>query len=378
MRQGSAPAALHANRNQESSIVLTASASPLFATAARLTFRPILSTGRHRSGVRSALLGLTLLLSLFAGAGVCQAQTFQWKQDDKTGIAVLQRGDKPVLQYMYAYDPSTPERLTETYKVFHHLFSHDGKTRLTKGPGGLYPHHRGLYVAWNKTGFEGTSADFWHCTNGAHQKHARFVTLEGNAEHGWMTSEIHWNDKTGQPVIVETRTIDIREYPVPDSKLEPGWQIDWQTKLESKRGPITLDGDRQHAGFQYRADQPVADAKSARYIRPPGFPTDPNAVNVDEKKQPPEHIDLGWLCMSYELNGQTYHVQYCESPKLPKPSRYSERDYGRFGAFFQTTLQPDQPLIMVYRLYVTTGPAPSRERLQTQYDQFVAGLKSAK
>ena len=61
---------------------------------------------------------------------------------------------------------------------------------------------------------------------------------------------------------------------------------------------------------------------------------------------------------------------------LPKPSRYSERPYGRFGAFFKTTLSPQEPLEMRYRLRVTAGPPPAREAVQQRYEAFVGELSS--
>ena len=92
------------------------------------------------------------------------------------------------------------------------------------------------------------------------------------------------------------------------------------------------------------------------------------AANIDK------YIDLGWLAMSYKINGKPYTVAYFEDPSLPKPSRFSERPYGRFGAYFKATLTPGEPLMMRYRLIVTAGSPPSRDTIQSQYDQFVAEL----
>jgi hypothetical protein len=307
---------------------------------------------------------------------------FTWTDDPDHGTCELTLGDQPVLLYMYAYDPSTEETLHNTYKVYHHVFAPGTGTRLTKGPGGQYTHHRGLYVAWNKTGYEGTSADFWHCTKGAHQRHVKFHDKTVTAEHAAMTSEIHWNDADGKPVIVELRTLEVRRLPWPSAD-QPGWQINWRSQLESRRGTITLDGDRQHAGFQFRADQPVADAASARYIRPAGFPDQPAAFEVDDRTAPDGHINLNWLAMSYPLANdkgvvEKYTVQYCEDPALPKPSRYSERPYGRFGAFFKTTLEADKPLTLRYQLNITRGDSPAPETLQAWYKEFTQSLQPAK
>lgn len=319
------------------------------------------------------------LICLVTGSVGAAEPTFQWADDADHSVCDLKLGEQPVVRYMYAYDPSTDMTLHDTYKVYHHVFGPGTDQRITKGPGGEFTHHRGLFVAWNKTGYEGKSDDFWHCTKGAHQKHIRFIDRTADANGGTMTSEIHWNDAAGKPVIVEFRTVAVSKLGGEEqSPAGFGWKIDWSSRLESRRGTITLDGDRQHAGFQFRADQPVAEAKSGRYIRPAGFPEQPEAVQVDDRTDPTGHVNLNWFALTYPLGAERYTVQYCEDPSLPKPSRYSERPYGRFGAFFQTTLETDKPLTLRYRVNVSRGASPARQMLQKRYDEFVEHLKSGK
>lgn len=296
------------------------------------------------------------------------ADGFHWKTDEEAGSTDLLLGEQPVLRYMHAYDASSPERLHETYKVFHHVFGPGSKTIITKGPGGKYTHHRGLFLGWNKTGFEGTSLDFWHCTKGAHLRHKKFIEKTGNAEHGTMTAEIHWNDGDGKPVIIEHRTVAVRK-----EETTGGWQIDWSTKLASQRGEITLNGDRQHAGFQFRASQTVAEKNSGRYQRPASFDQKADAIQVGDSGNPPPHINLGWFALNYELDGTHYTVEYFDNPSLPKPALFSERPYGRFGTFFKTTLAADKPLEMKYRVIVSVGK-PTVEEIQARSDAFVKSL----
>lgn len=300
---------------------------------------------------------------------------FKWSDQPDAGTADLTFAGFPVLRYMYAYDSSTPERNEATFKIFHHIYGPGSTEPITKGfvAKSLFPHHRGLFFAWNKTTAEGKTYDFWHCTKGAHQRHVKFLEKKGDERRGTMTAEIHWNDEEGKPVVVEERTISV-EFLSVDQSPGHGWQIDFTSKLSSRRGTITFDGDRQHSGVQFRAAQPVEVAKNARYVRPAGFPEKPEAFEVDDKKDPEGHINLGWLTMSYELDGKRYNVQYCEDPALPKPSRFSERPYGRFGAFFKAQLEPEKPLIVRYRLFVTPGETPSREVMQKRFDAFAASL----
>ena len=332
---------------------------------------------RHLRRVPMLALGLAAILTLTSTARAADAKErgFHWEKNEEQKTADLKYGDQPVLRYMHAYDPSSKARLDETYKVYHHVFGPGTGTLITKGAGGLFPHHRGLYVGWNKTQAGGQSYDFWHCTKGAHQKHVAFKEMTGDAESGTMTAEIHWNDADGKPVIVESRTVTVSKVPASGAPGY-GWQIDWSTKLESRRGEIELTGDRQHAGFQYRAAQSVAESKGARYVRPEAFPQQPEAVQVGDSGDPPAHINLGWFAMTSEIDGKRYTVEYFEDPSLPKPSLYSERPYGRFGAFFKAKLTEEKPLEMQYRLVVTTGETPERDAIQKRYDEFVSELKS--
>lgn len=310
-------------------------------------------------------------------SGACAAENgaprFQWSDHPEEGYTDLLLGTQPVVRYMYAFDTSTPEKEHDTYKVYHHVFGPGSDRVITKGPGGKYTHHRGLYVGWMTTRFEGKSLDFWHCKNGAHLRHVKFLKMEGDENRGTMSSEIHWNDAEGKPVIVEIRTLTVRKAPTASAQ-GPGyaWQIDWQSRLASRRGDIELDGDRQHAGFQFRADNHVAETNGATFIRPEGFPQQKEAFQVPKGDL---HINLNWTGMSYTLDGTTYTIEYLEDPALPKPSRYSERPYGRFGAFFRTTLKADEPIDMRYRVIVNAGHVPSQAEIQQHYDEFVADLK---
>lgn len=295
------------------------------------------------------------MLPLFA------EEKFEWTV--KPGEVLLKRGDQPVIQSMTAYDDSTKEKREETYKVYTHVYGPGTKDLITKGPGGLYPHHRGIYLGWNKTHVGDKLYDFWHCNKGERQRLVGEPKCSVEGDEATCTLTIHWNDSDGKPVIIEHRTL------VVTAPKDNTWQIDVTSKLESQRGLIKLEGDRQHAGMQYRAPQSVAEAKGARYIRPAGFPESPEAFEVDDK-EPLRHIDLHWLEMSYKVGTESYNVEYLEAPGQPAPSLFSERPYGRFGAFFKATVDNDKPLTVRYRFLISKGAAPTREEVQRDYDRY--------
>lgn len=320
--------------------------------------------------MKRIICAFVVLASLIVGVPCLAADGFSWTTDEAAGTSDLTFDGKPVIRYMFAFDNSTKESTLETYKVYHHVFGPDSGRQITKGAGGKYTHHRGVYVGWNKTSFgDGKQYDFWHCKNGAHLRHIKFIEQKADADHGTMTAEIDWNDPEGKPVIREMRTISVSKQPG-----LVGWKIDWSSTLESKVGAIKLDGDRQHAGFQFRAAQNVAETNGATFLRPADFPQQSEAIQVGDKGNPPAHINLNWFAESFELDHKRYTVEYFDNPNLPKPSLFSERPYGRFGTFFKTTLDGSKPLTLKYRLIVSEGDSPSVKAIQTRYDAFVDGL----
>ena len=81
---------------------------------------------------------------------------------DKPDLAVTYGQDKVAARLVHKkWDPSDPR---PTCKLFHHVYAPDG-TLLTKGLGGQFEHHRGLFVGWNRTRHNGKSYDFWHCSS---------------------------------------------------------------------------------------------------------------------------------------------------------------------------------------------------------------------
>jgi hypothetical protein len=58
--------------------------------------------------------------------------------------------------------------------------------------------------------------------------------------------------------------------------------------------------------------------------------------------------------MSFVLDGQRYTACYLNHPDNPKETRFSERDYGRFGGYFARDITPEEPLVVHYRLWLQT------------------------
>ena len=68
-----------------------------------------------------------------------------------------------------------------------------------------------------------------------------------------------------------------------------------------------------------------------------------------------ESVDRPWNAMSFLVAGERYTVLYLDHPTNPKPARYSERAYGRFGSYFVFDVTKEVPLNVKYRLWVQAG-----------------------
>jgi hypothetical protein len=271
--------------------------------------------------------------------------------------------DKPVLRYMYAYETDTPQRLFETYKPFYHVY--DGDRRLTNGPdvqGAYlanqirYPHHRGIFIGWNRLQLDGQRYDLWHM-KGVAQVHQGFEERTARGETATCASTIHWNDPGGEPILVERRSVTAHDLADPTVVL-----LDFRSDLTAVRGDVSLNGDPEHAGVQYRAHNDVA-----------AGPREDKAVYLfhEDGIDPRKDKDLPWVAMTYGLGDKRYFVQHMNHPANPKDTVYSAyRDYGRFGAFFTHTIEKGATLTLRYRFWIGRGAMPSRDALAARYAAY--------
>lgn len=272
----------------------------------------------------------------------------------------LSRDDKPVARFVYEpLDESSPARREETFKPFCHLYFHQWNhygNLLTKGPGGKFTHHRGVFYGFNNISYKDSSGarhekiDTWHCRK-AYQIHRRFTAREAGAERASFTSEIDWVGDDGAPFATEARTMGF-------SFDGPDLFVDFVSVLTPRVERLRLDGDPQHAGFHFRAHNDVNDrtAKATYFIRAEtGIGKPGIALNWSEKNDTEQTRDQSWKAMCFTLRDTQVTVIYLDHPDNPKPARSSERTYGRFGTYFATECAPDAPLSVRYRLVVHPG-----------------------
>src|SRR5262249_41909440 len=137
----------------------------------------------------------------------------------------------------------------------------------------LYPHHRGLMYAFMRNAYgNGTVADTWHAKPGdTHQEHADFLGLEAGPLLGRHRVAVDWHGTDNAVFATEEREVTVYG-PGPAVKGSGKMLVEFASRLKTTGAPVKLGGDPQHAGFQFRASNDVAEktAKQTYYLRPDG------------------------------------------------------------------------------------------------------------
>ncbi len=317
-----------------------------------------------------------------------QGTRFAWvdKKDEYQELILTRSGTTtPYLRYMNRpYDSSTPAARDKSYKVFHHLYDPTGKRFITNGGHTheeitdpkklLYPHHRGIMYGFNKCTYGPdmkTQADTWHCPPkgnlAAHVSHEKTLSTETGPILGRHRVQIGWFGAGEKPFAQEERELTVYN-------TKGGTLVEFASRLKTTGGKIKVDGDPQHAGFQFRAANDVAEKtkKFTYYLHPDG-----SKGEMGTEKNWPKNadmVDFPWYAMSFVVDNQRYSVVYLNHPNNPKETRFSERDYARFGGYFEREITEQMPLVVYYRLWLQPGEI-TKEQADALRAAFAASSK---
>jgi hypothetical protein len=281
---------------------------------------------------------------------------------------------RAIARYMYANDTSKPDRSEQTFKPYLHVFDAEGKQMITKGPGGLYTHHRGIFFGWQRIGYDGKTHNMWEMAGGNRQIHQKFTDQKTGPDQASFTSLVAWKLPGDKTLLEDERTFTFHRRPAPTLAL-----VDFSTKVKAVAGDLDLNGDPEHGGVQFRAAEEV-DRKNLKYCLPKESITPSAGSDADFQLAGKVKIsknDLPWAAESYQLRDKTYNVEEMSGPGNPPGTRWSAyRDYGRFGAFPAAKLKAGETLTLRYRFWVTAGDPPTRADLQKQYDEYMKSTES--
>ncbi|MEL7500533.1 MAG: membrane dipeptidase [Planctomycetota bacterium] len=322
-------------------------------------------------------------------------KSYEWEDKENSDLATI--NGMPVIEFMREpLDTSTPKRRAETYKPFHHVYVDRGRL-LTKGPGGLFPHHRGIFFGFNRISYGDQTADVWHCKQGAYQSVEKQLAKVAGPVFAEDSNVIHWRGQDGQPFAEETRNVKV-------SRIGEATLVEFDSTIKNVvTETIKFRGDPQHAGVQIRASQDVPDMTKhlTYYIRPDGVGEPGKFRNWSNKKKESDinrnHIDLDWNAVCLGLPKSTraseepdqskkndvklteddvnrYTIGYFPDAGNPSPERFSERDYARFGCYFEKDLLAGEAFHVRYCFVVLPGES-SVEELTRLHDELSNPVK---
>jgi hypothetical protein len=276
----------------------------------------------------------------FAGLGLCACAGSptpaapQWTECFGAEATELLLDGRPVLRTVHDH---AKERQAATFKVYTHLFGPAGEGPLTKGDtGGLFPHHKGVFVGWNRVRFRGKQHDFWHGKDGVAQVLVSRAPL-ATAATATQVLTIRWQLADGTPVLQETRRLEV-------ARLAHGVTVLDVDSTFTSEEQVVLDGDPHHAGCHVRLAQEVAEHEKDTALLLP----------ESARRTKPDDESILEACpfagAVVTIGGRRYAVAHFDGPANPRGGLCSVRRYGRIGAFTKATLAPGQPLRLGWRV----------------------------
>jgi len=310
---------------------------------------------------------ISLLCLVISPASGADWTLSQGANPDGPGQAVdIQFGGKKVARFIHGEGQ---------FKPYLHVFGEAGELLTNSGldasgkPTGQFPHHRGIYIGWNRIASELGSFDLWHLRNNEKMEVLKFDKLEGGTDAATLVATIAWRagkkDNSGSDLLLtETRTLHITR---PEGKTT---QVDARFRLKASR-ELTLGGDLQHAGIHFRAANEVATrAKETSYVSDPedkqtkgkdwSAPAPKKDKDGNEIKPARGAVksDLNWCRLLFPIGDRWYAATELNAPSNPV-EELSWRDYGRFGFFFKRKLTAGEVLDLDYRFFVEPVEAPA-------------------
>jgi hypothetical protein len=260
------------------------------------------------------------------------------------------------------------------FKPYLGLFTADGQRLTNSGMDsagqtrGRFPHHRGIFIGWNRVESDLGRDDLWH-DRGAPMLVDSVETMVFEDSSVRIIANIFWFSKIideGQRkvLIEEKRIIHIATQ---GDRLV----IDHHSELRAARD-LQLNGDLQHAGLHFRAEAAVDEVRDQTlYLWSPAEIPGGNGRIVSDQ--------LEWVNFRFPLEGRWYSVTQLNHPENGT-TELSWRDYGRFGFFRKASLKAGEALNFKARFWVEelAGPGDDSElriRAENDYDAFkVSGI----
>ena len=278
-------------------------------------------------------------LGYLEGTPTIKPPVFGCREDAEAKALTVTYAGRALARFEHALDTTTPERRLETYKPFLHVYDKAGKQVITKGAGGQFTHHRGIFLGFSRIKVGEDGYDLWHMKEGV-QAHQRFTGIAGDANRGEFTSEIAWQDNAGKVLLLEKRHFRFSTPPAGAYAL-----IEMKSDLTAVAGDAHMSGDPEHAGAQFRPADDVVKSETSYTF---------HADGIDPKKD----VDLPWVGETFRLESMKpkFSVFILNHPSNPTGTKFSAyRDYGRFGAYPEFKIAQGTTSSLHYQWIISQG-----------------------
>jgi hypothetical protein len=321
---------------------------------------------------RASLLALAALLLTAGTAPADEAGAGgNVKLTQQQNRVVVEVGGKPFTEYYFADEEGRPY----VRPYFFPVRAADG-AEITSDQirsKGDHPHHRSLWVSHGDV----NGADHWAIkgTNPPKQRHVKFNKVEGDT----IVQELVWEDKDGQPMLNETRTIRFHAYG------DGGRGIDITSEFKAASGAVKF-GDTKEAGLcSVRVVKSISDNPTLNLST--GATSTKNANRATREPGDESNVwgkEADWCDISGQVNGKTYGVAILDHPSNPLPARWHARRYGLVGAnnigasefnkndphsYTPFSIEPGKPATFKYRVVVHRGGA-QEAKIAEKYNEF--------
>ena len=177
--------------------------------------------------------------------------------------------------------------------------------------GGDHPHHRSMWVSHGAV----NGVDHWAIKgpNSPKQRHVKFDKVEGDT----IQQELAWEDKNGEPMLKENRTL--RFFAFPDGSRG----VDFTLVFEPVSGPVTFEDTKEAGLCSVRVAKQISQKGSVVISNSTGASGEKNIWGKPAK----------WCDVSGQIDGKPYGVTVLDHPSNPKhPSTWHVREYGLLSA----------------------------------------------
>lgn len=314
--------------------------------------RDISPAGAHTINMSINRLVRQCLLILGAMTLSCAAigknTSFAFRAISPTSLELSENG-KPVLVYNFGgiLAAGAPEA-TRRSTYLHPVYAPDG-TGLTDDFNRDHPHHRGIFWAWESVTFDGQTDDIW-TVKGFRQQFVRWMARETNGPVARLAVENGWF--AGERKFVKEE-VEILIHPTAKNRR----QLDFTLSFEATEKPVIIAGApgrrKGYGGFAFRTAPRDGGIKKTRIHTDKGicekngvmarhswaeirgtFQGKKEAIRIEDDRSNPGYPNNGWLLRhAFALLNVSY-------PGLEL-----------------FTLLPGQPLVLKYRVTLSSGKA---------------------